>query len=154
MASSSQQYTESEMATIAEQIINDKKAKEPEEIGNLSFDLTDDEIAIVTKCLMELNVRWQDCEFDLSKQSWMRDEITTKMAALGFIVSVGWLPAAYVNPRNEYDQLRVMVPDVTIVDRVGGLETQTDHDRKKYDAQAHRVDEITPLPEVTKKLID
>ena len=111
-----EEFTEAEIKQIEANIL-EQKTTEPEEVTGLSFDLTDDELASVVSFLMEMNEKWIDVEYDMSKSAWFRDEVTTGMAQLGFVVSVGWIPAQYVNPRNEFDTLRVFVPDIALTPR-------------------------------------
>jgi hypothetical protein len=77
-----------------------------------------------------------------------KDEVTSRFAALGFVVSIGWLDA------NIGGRI-AMVPDITIIDRVGGMSLQSDHERKRFDVlKTNKAEDITPLPHITSKLLD
>jgi hypothetical protein len=145
MSEPEQEYSEGELERIAKDIRGDVQT---DSVDGLTFDLNDEEIIKVTAMLVSLQEKWFSRDFDLRTQMHFKDEVTSRFASIGFIVSIGWLQA------NIGGRI-AMVPDISIVDRVGGLQFETDHERRRHDAlKTNKAEDITPLPQVTAKLLD
>lgn len=147
-----QQYSEAELKRIEQEVLKEHAGSaDPQDVQGLTFDLTDEEIILVERTILAIQEKWFGRDFDLRNQMNFRIEVEGKFNDLGFVAQVLWEQAQHPSVPNRL----IMMPKVTIVDRVGGMHVLTDHEHKRWQAlKTPDIEDISPFVETTKRLMD
>lgn len=137
-------YSDREIDKIKEEILAQNAPQDGEVVG-ATFDINDAELFQIQHVMTRIQEKYMRRVCDLRLQVDMKNEIVEEMYKLGFVVNVGWVS------KNSLQYGAIQMPEVVFVDRVSGLFVETDHERKKFDAQQRMVSD---LPVGTEKLLD
>jgi hypothetical protein len=128
-----------EIERVAQELADKTK---PDDVGNLTFDLTDAELMQVDQIQREVQESFFGKSDTDDNKLEMAKQITGRLADIGLEAVVEW-EEAYAPQLGSV----ISIPTVSIIDRIGGLEVDTDHDRKRWDALQRDKSEI-PNPDL------
>ena len=120
--------SDSEIQRIANEVRGEKTYDRAEDIPGMTFDINDDEIFAITAVQKEVQEKYAKLPASKGNKKAMSDELTTRLAEVGFEVVVVWKRAT-----SEGGHI-IEYPDVTFIGRFERESIETDHDRKRFDA--------------------